>query len=183
MNRSKKIILLSHCILNSNAKVYALANYKGCFSELITPLCDKGYGILQLPCPEMLTCGVNRWGMVKEQYEAPIYKEQYKKMLLPIINQIIDYKNNGYEIKACIGIDGSPNCGIKKTCRANWKGEIDKSFDLEKNLNSLQMVNEAGVFMEVFFELLKKNNLEISFFALNEENPTASVEAILKELL
>jgi len=183
MNRSKKIILLSHCILNANAKVHSLANYKGCLSELITPLCDEGYGILQLPCPEMLTCGVNRWGMVKEQYETPIYKQQFKNMLLPIINQLIDYKNNGYEISACIGIDGSPNCGINKTCSADWKGEIDKSFDLEKNLNSLKTVNQAGVYMEVFFDLLEKNSIELSFYALDEDNPTASVQNILKELL
>ncbi|XOB61228.1 CD3072 family TudS-related putative desulfidase [Campylobacterota bacterium DY0563] len=182
MNRSKKIILLSHCILNANAKVYSLANYKGCLAELIKPLCDKGYGILQLPCPEMLTCGVNRWGMVKEQYETPIYKQQFKKMLLPIVNQVIDYKNNGYEVDACIGIDGSPNCGINKTCRAQWKGEIDKSFDLDKNLDSLKTVDEAGVYMEVLFELLEENGVSLTFYALDEENPTASVQNILKEI-
>ena len=183
MNRNKKILILSHCILNVNAKVYGLANYEGCLSQLIEPLIKKGFGFLQLPCPEMMTCGVNRWGQVKEQYETSFFKQQYKKMLVPIINQLLDYKNNGYIINGVIGIDGSPSCGVNKTCRGDWGGEITNFLNLDEKLNSLKNVDESGVFMEVFFKLLQKNDLKLSFFALDEENPTASVQYILKELL
>lgn len=184
MNRNKKILILSHCILNVNAKVYGLANYEGCFSQLIEPLIKKGFGFIQLPCPETLTCGVKRWGQVKEQYETPFFRQQYKKMLIPIVNQLIDYKNSAYTISGVIGIDGSPSCGINKTCRGdNWGGELFGAENLSEQLNTLKSVDEAGVFMEVFFELLEKNDLKLSFFALDEEEPTASVQYILKELL
>ena len=183
MNRNKKILILSHCILNVNAKVYGLANYEGCFSQLIKPLIKNGFGFIQLPCPETITCGVKRWGQVKEQYDTPFFKQQFKEMLTPIVNQLIDYKNSGYTISGAIGIDGSPSCGINKTCRGDWGGEFTSSTNLNEQLNSLKSVDEAGVFMEIFFELLEKNDLKLSFFALDEEKPTASVQYILKELL
>ena len=183
MLRSKRILLLSHCLLNVNAKVYKLANYEGCFETLILPLMKDGYGFIQLPCPELITCGVNRWGQVKEQYETEFFKEQYKSLLKSIIYQLLDYKNNGYTISGCIGIDGSPNCGITKTTRGKWGGEIDDTFNLEETLSSTRSVNEKGVYMEVFSELLDRNNLNLKFYAVDEADPSSSVENILKELL
>ncbi|XPV69680.1 MAG: CD3072 family TudS-related putative desulfidase [Halarcobacter sp.] len=183
MHRSKKILILTHCILNVNAKVYGLANYEGTFNKLVEPIINGGFGLLQLPCPEMITCGARRWGQVKDQYETTFFKQEYKKILMPIINQLLDYKNNNYTISGVIGIDGSPSCGVNKTCRGDWGGEIDNSFNLEEKLNSLKEVSEPGVFMEVFISLLEENNLELPFFALDEENPAASVQYILKELI
>jgi predicted secreted protein len=33
------------------------------------------------------------------------------------------YRDNGYLLKGIIGIDGSPSCGVHKTCRSTrWSG-------------------------------------------------------------
>lgn len=183
MHRNKKIILLSHCILNVNSKVNGIANYKGSLEELMVPLIQKDFGFIQLPCPETLHCGVKRWGQVKEQLETPYFKRHCKSLLEPIIEQIIDYKNNDYEIIACIGVDKSPSCGVNLSCRANnWGKEFDKSFSLEEIISSLQFVDEEGVFIEVFKKLLDENNIHLNFLAIDEANPETSVEKILKEL-
>jgi predicted secreted protein len=50
MLRDKKIVLLSHCFLNVNAKVYGLANYQGALEDLIRFLLAEGFGLIQLPC-------------------------------------------------------------------------------------------------------------------------------------
>lgn len=183
MHRNKKILLLSHCIFNVNSKVNKIANYGGCLQELVTPLIQKGYGFIQLPCPELLSYGVKRWGQVKQQFDTPYFRKHCETLLEPIIQQLLDYTNNNYEISGCIGVDGSPSCGINHTCKAcNWEGEINENFSLENILNSLNKVEEKGVFMEVFENLLIENRLHLDFYAINEANPTASVQNILKEL-
>ncbi len=56
INRAGKLVLLSHCLLNVNAKVYGLAKYEGALAGLTGFLVEEGFGIIQLPCPEM-GCG------------------------------------------------------------------------------------------------------------------------------
>jgi len=187
VQRSKKILLISHCLLNVNSKVNKLANYQGTLEELIIPLMKKGYGFIQLPCPEMLAYGIKRWGQVKDQYDTPYYRKHVKKLLEPILEQLLDYYKNGYTICGCIGIDGSPNCGVYKTCKAeNWEGEIGSINTmpaLEYILNSLKEVPEKGIFIEEFQILLNQNKLNLPFFAVDEAYPTFSIQNILKELL
>lgn len=187
MKRNKKILILSHCILNVNSKVYKLANYEGSLQELIVPLMQKGYGFIQLPCPEMLSHGIKRWGQVKEQYDTPYFRKHIKKLLQPILDQLLDYHKNGYELSGCIGVDGSPTCGVYKTCRAkNWEGEISaiNSIETLKALtNSLEEVLEQGLLMEEFQKALKKHDIHLPFFAIDEANPDMSIKIILKELV
>lgn len=187
MQRNKKILIISHCILNVNSKVYKLANYQGSLQELIIPLMQKGYGFIQLPCPEMLSHGIKRWGQVREQYDTPYFRKHMKKILQPILDQILDYHKNGYELSGCIGVDGSPTCGVYKTCSAkNWEGEIStiNSMDaLNSLMNSLEEVSGTGLFMEEFQEALKEHDIHFPFFAIDEANPDISIKTILKELI
>lgn len=182
MQRSKKILLLSHCLLNANAKVERIALYQGALTDLIVPLIERGYGFLQLPCPEMLHGGMARWGQVKEQYDTPFFRRHCETLLRPILDQIIDYRAHGYEIVGCIGVDGSPSCGIVKTCRGKWGGELSGNLDLQATVDSVRLSEERGVFMQIFGALLEQNGVALSFYAIDESNPTASVQHILKEL-
>ena len=52
-SRSGKIIFLSHCCLNQNAKVRGIARYPGAIRPLVELLLEHGVGIYQMPCPEM----------------------------------------------------------------------------------------------------------------------------------
>lgn len=187
MQRSKKILIISHCLLNVNSKVYKLANYEGAISELIAPLMQNGYGFIQLPCPEMLAFGIKRWGQVKEQYDTPYYRKHAKKLLEPIIDQLLDYHKNGYTLCGCIGVDGSPNCGVFKTCSAdNWEGEIgaiQTMSALEGLLGTLKEIPAGGILIEEFQSLLNQNNLNLPFYAVDESNPNLSIQNILKELV
>lgn len=71
MKRNKKIALVSHCILNANSKVEGLSEYGGMLKDVMNYLMDEGYGIIQMPCPEMAIYGIKRWGHVKEQFDTP----------------------------------------------------------------------------------------------------------------
>ena len=78
MNRGKKIVILSHCILNQNSVVKPYAKEQKYYFEFIKNFLLNNCGIIQLPCPELLILGLKRWGHVKDQFEYPYFKREYK---------------------------------------------------------------------------------------------------------
>ena len=60
--RSRRIVLLSHCLLNQNTRYLGGAVCPGAVSEVIEPYLDAGVGLVQLPCPEQRT-----WGGVEKR--------------------------------------------------------------------------------------------------------------------
>ncbi|WIF95201.1 CD3072 family TudS-related putative desulfidase [Caminicella sporogenes] len=182
MKRSREIILLSHCILNTNSKVEGLSEYSGVLFELTNLIIKRGIGIIQLPCPEMLMYGIKRWGHVKEQFDTPYFREKCRKLIQPIVNQLIDYKNSGYKILGVIGIDGSPSCGVNKTCSGNWGGEFSNNKLLVDKIHNLKFINASGIFIEEMKKIFRENDLNISFTAVDETNINSSINKI-KEFL
>lgn len=181
--RNKKIILISHCLLNVNAKVNGLAKYKGVQNELIKLLIDEGIGIIQLPCPEMGCAGIRRWGQAKEQLDTPYFIKYCNEIFTPILDQVIDYQKNGYKVIAIIGVDGSPSCGVGQTCSSEkWGGELANCRNTEEIKNDIKMVNESGIFMEQIKRLLEDNHLYIPMLSVEEDNPANSVVNIQKFL-
>lgn len=55
--RSRRVVLVSHCLLNQNTRYAGGATRSGAVSELADELIGAGYGIHQLPCPERLAWG------------------------------------------------------------------------------------------------------------------------------
>lgn len=178
MKRGKRIILLSHCILNANSKVEGLSQYRGILRDYIDVIADKGIGIIQLPCPEMILYGIKRWGHVKEQFDTPFFRQQCRIMMEPIVQQLRNYVDFGYEIVGVVGIDGSPSCGVNFTCSGNFGGEISNITNLDEIKDTLKDVNEMGVFMEELKNLLCEENLDIKFLAIDERDVYSSLEEI-----
>ncbi|WP_051328233.1 hypothetical protein [Desulfatirhabdium butyrativorans] len=88
MKRSRKVVVLCHCLLNANVKVHALATYPGIFPPVVAEFLEPGIGILQLPCPETTFLGLNRWGMTREQYDIPAYRRHCRRILIPPISDV-----------------------------------------------------------------------------------------------
>ena len=59
-NRSKRLVLVSHCLLNQNSISDGTADYAGTFTDIINKLVEKNVGIIQMPCPELLCLGLDR---------------------------------------------------------------------------------------------------------------------------
>lgn len=168
MERKREIVAVCHCILNCNSKVEGLSNDKGSHNVSLQIL-SSGYGIIQLPCPEMVMYGIKRWGHVKEQFDNLFYRNQCKIMLDPYIKQFENYITSNYKIKAIIAIDGSPSCGYNKTCSSNnWFGELSGCNNLSEKLSYIKMIDGKGIFIEELEKSLKENNLEIPIIGLDE---------------
>lgn len=64
MERNRKLVVVCHCILNCNSKSRRAFYFEGTHS-IVSKLIEEGYGIIQLPCPEMIMYGIKRWGHTK----------------------------------------------------------------------------------------------------------------------
>lgn len=180
--RNKKIIILAHCLLNTNSKVAGFSPQASGEQSLVSLLLSKGYGIMQLPCPENRVYGNKRWGQSREQFDNPHFRKECQKMLSPYIDEILDYIKNGYEIAGIISVYGSPSCGYKASfSTASYGGELDIST-VQLLIDSGKLSDSSGIFMEEFENLLKTSNLDLPFFNFIEENPDKSFE-ILNEVL
>lgn len=168
MKRSKKIVVISHCILNVNSKVQGLALYPGAVVPLITGYIQKGYGIIQLPCPEMTFIGIQRWGMSQNQYDCANYRRHCRELVTPYVEQIENYQENGYVIEMIIGVDGSPSCGIN-LINIGYKGGMADTA--AGQVRDLKAVNQRGILMEEMEKLLDEKGIKIRFDSISEKAP------------
>jgi predicted secreted protein len=135
MQRSKKILLVSHCIINQNTVIEEEARALGAIPSVMEWALKNGYGIVQLPCPEFTFLGLERPPMTYEEYDNESYRAHCGKILEPIIDQLLNYQQNGYQIMGTVGIQSSPSCDPGR-----------------------------GVFMEEFKCLLDAKKIEIETF-------------------
>ena len=88
----QKILFVSHCILNTAAKVvrYGDTGKKEEESrlEFVVKTVEQGIQLVQLPCPEFTLYGPGRWGHTKEQFDNPFFREHCRKILEPILTQM-----------------------------------------------------------------------------------------------
>lgn len=171
MKRSHRIIVVSHCLLNANAKVRPLALYPGVLLDALRSYIEQGVGIVQLPCPESSYLGVNRWGMSREQYDHPRFRRHCRRILTPVMDQLEAYRDSGCDIIGVVGADGSPNCGIHRVPLGLAGGVIGAMGPVENQVGGLRSAEGTGVFMEVARQILAERNIGTTFMAVDENHP------------
>ena len=115
MKRSKRLILLPHCVLNQNAVVRDLAREPGSLSGLVRVCLEEGLGMIQLPCPEFTYLGAERPPMDREEYNAVAFRQHCRRLFAPVLEQVTEYLARGYRIVGLVGIAASPSCGLFTT--------------------------------------------------------------------
>ncbi len=163
----KKIVFVSHCILNTASKV-VLYNQEEIDAEedlrlrFLKKALENGIQIIQLPCPEFTLYGARRWGHVSDQFDNPFFRKHCRKILEPVLDQLKEYLQNEdmFEVLGIVGIDGSPSCGVDYTCYGDYIGAFDGRNDLEEVLSTCHLDKGKGILMDVLSEMLKENGLE-----------------------
>jgi predicted secreted protein len=175
--RSKKVILVAHCILNQNAKLDRCAHYPGAIEEVSEILVASGVGLLQMPCPELLCMGLDR-GVAAgtnptiEAEDTRIAKRMGEadalSTLLGIIDnlvfQIQEYRSNGFEIVGVLGINGSPTCAVETT----WYNDAER--------------DGPGVFIKMLQKEIRSKGFAIDMRGIKAYEPAEAVTR-LNELL
>ena len=157
----QSILFVSHCILNTAAKV-VLYNQAEIDAEeqlrrrFVGRALETGVQLIQLPCPEFTLYGAHRWGHVSDQFDNPFFRDHCRRILEPVLQQMEEYLACGerFEVLGVVGVDGSPSCGVDYTCTADWYGSFDGRQGLDDTLASCQLVRRSGVFMRVLTEML-----------------------------
>jgi predicted secreted protein len=130
--RSRRVILVSHCLLNENTRYAGGATRPGAVTEAVDELMAAGYGIHQLPCPER-----HAWGGVLKRRSLLLYGSRgraihalrrpllrvftwwtrfvYRRIAGRVVRDVIDYKRSGMTVGGIVGIGGSPSCGVTST--------------------------------------------------------------------
>lgn len=145
MDRSKKVIFMSHCILNQNTVVCPLARAKGAYREIIEKIMDDGIGIHQLPCPEYRYLGLKREPMTKEQYDTKEFRILCKDIAKDMINIMKEYLENDYEVMGLIGINQSPACSIQGRQGILMEEILDL---VKKEEISLKLIDVPGEYVD-----------------------------------
>ncbi|WP_066057050.1 CD3072 family TudS-related putative desulfidase [Robertmurraya korlensis] len=132
MQRSKRILVVSHCILNQNTVIPHEARALGAVPSVLQWVGKEGFGLVQLPCPEFTFLGLDRPPMTYEEYNTEEYRKHCRSIVTPVIEQLVAYQESGYELCGLVGIGSSPSCDPLR-----------------------------GIFMEEFQELQRKNGIII----------------------
>lgn len=171
----QKILFVSHCFFNDAAKLknqnsFEMEKERKNKREFLKKILDAGVEIIQLPCPELILYGINRWGHAASQFDTAFFRKESRKMLESYVIQIEEYSScpARFEILGIIGIDGSPSCGVTCTYDGEWGGEFLGNKSLSCTLNTLQKVQKPGVFMRVLKEMLMEKGYKIPFYSLEE---------------
>ena len=185
---SKQIVLISHCFMNTYSKVINY-NKKQIEDEsimrgkILSLFFENHIGIIQLPCPEMILYGLKRWGHVKDQFNHIHFVKECKRMLLPHVEQLGEYLKNDCELFGIIGIDRSPSCGIFKTYRGEWKGEISDNPLFEDNsVKGIYLAEERGLLMEILEQMLCESGITGEFYGYSPAQCNEFYETISNKI-
>jgi predicted secreted protein len=144
MQRKKRILLVSHCILNQNTVITNEARAEGAVLSAASWAIREGFGIVQLPCPEFTFLGLDRPPMTYEEYDNLEYRTHCRGILKTVLDQVEEYRRNDYEITGLLGIQSSPSCDPSR-----------------------------GVFMEELIKMFGEKGILLStlWFLPNDSNP------------
>lgn len=174
--RSKKIVLIAHCLINQNAISDGTAVYPAAFSDLINFLMQNNIGILQMPCPELCCLGLDRGNplgasspvlventRIRSAMQQKEIKDKLQKLIDYVMLQILEYRKHGFKIIAIIGANRSPNCGVETTSENN------------------QETQGMGLFMEELAKRLYQNKIKISFLGIKSSDGMEKIKKLLSD--
>lgn len=164
----RRILFVSHCILNPYSKAVGLMReerVEAARRVIGALLQNLETGLIQLPCPELLYEGLGRKPASREFYDNSEFREICKGIADQAAKIAAEYEREGIRIVAYLGVEGSPSCGVEWT---HFK--IDKP---EKG---------RGVFTEILHEAMSNAGIRISLLGLPEKEKYGSLKELLRKL-
>ncbi|MGA8803873.1 MAG: hypothetical protein WB866_04225 [Solirubrobacterales bacterium] len=138
--RGRRVVFVSHCLLNENTRYLGGAFHSGAVPE-IAELQRLGIGIHQMRCPERQAWGgtVKRLmipaygskGTVLYRFRAPLLRLfvwytrlVYWRLARAVVRDIQEYQRSGVRVVAIVGVGASPSCGVTTTI------DLRRSFEV-----------------------------------------------------
>jgi len=172
--RSKKVMIVAHCILNQNARICTCASFPSALPGIAEHLILQQIGIIQWPCPELNFLGLGRQGQdchnmtgsyhhengeVYDQMSVPEGRKYLRSVAENLVYQIKEYQKYGFRVVGILGINGSPTCGVDMTY---YKG----------------MKSGKGAFVEELIKTLDANGLQIPIQGMADDSSKRNLALI-----
>lgn len=130
--RSRRVVFVSHCILNSNTRADGHAGVPGVNQSVMELLMQMNVGVVQMPCPEMMCLGLDRGDprggerpvlientRIRQALQSTFSVGMMDVMIAQVVSQIQQYVDHGFKVLGVIGINRSPTCGVETTTIEN----------------------------------------------------------------
>lgn len=135
-----EIEVVAHCLLNPLTRVIGLQPID---------FCQKG-PVIQLPCPEALYLGLDRWAVTRNQLDVPEFRRFCRSIITHYADLLEMLARKGARIKIT-GIAGSPSCGIITTSSGYSGGRVREARHVH--------VPGRGIFMEELLAELERRGV------------------------
>ncbi len=159
MDRSKRVVFVSHCLLNQNTRAKGMSKAQGGVKELMDLFSEAGIGIVQMPCPQFEANGGLDW-RPKKSYDAKPYRTYCKKLSSNILQQVKKYMSKNYKVLGIVGVEASATCAVHQTVSGGKKSP------------------GKGILMEEIEEAMRKKNFQVPLVGVNLNNIYSSVERV-----
>ncbi len=136
----KEILVLAHCLQNPFTRVKGL--------ETTDFRTEKP--TIQLPCPEALYLGLDRWAVTKNQLDVPGFRRFCRSLVVHYADLLEMMDHQGVKIKI-LGIAGSPSCGVVTTSIGYTGGHVRRAEHAR--------VPGRGIFMEELLAELERRKV------------------------
>jgi predicted secreted protein len=159
MKRNKKVLFVSHCLLNQNAMPVGREKYSGSVKDLLELFSEAGIGIVQLECPQLeFNNGLDRRPKTKSSTNG--YRDDCKKLSSRVMKRIELYLRNDYKVLGILGVELSETCGVHQV------------------QNGRRSVPGKGIFIEELETEMQKKNFQVPVIGVNLNNIFSSIEKI-----
>ena len=153
MNRSKKCVFVSHCLLAQVVRAKGLVKVSPAIVKQVVQFCmDNDINVFQMPCPELLCAagGLGRDLHGKAWYEKNGLRETSSEIAKEQVNYMAKLIRAGFEVLAIIGLEFSPACAPSYLNRGR------------------RIVKGKGIYVEELERELKLQKLRIPFIGVNQ---------------
>lgn len=187
--RGRKVIFLSHCLLNENTRYLGGAFRKAGIDELIDELQKQGIGIVQMQCPEQKTwggvlkremlMGYGISGTLLNAFRKPYMlfflwksRRSFRKIAKEVVSEIKDYIDSSFDVVGIVGIKGSPSCGVSAALDLKKSAEFAAYLEIEKlnkeyfneNCYKKCLINKSGIFFDELKRELYDHRIKVNIF-------------------
>ena len=139
-----RIQLVAHCLLNPHTRLKGLQ----------PPAFEPEGAIIQLPCPEALLLGLDRWAVTREQLDHPAFRRLSQELIGPAADLAEMLAGRGARV-VVVGVAGSPSCAIFSTT-AGYEGGLPRTAEHRR-------IQGRGIFMEELAQQLEERGVPVEW--------------------
>ncbi len=186
--RGRRIVFVSHCLLNENVRYLGGATRPGVVQEAIDHYTGGGIALYQMPCPEQ-----RAWGGVRKSRMMRLYGSRalrwrflrhvfvtginwwsmpvYRRLARRVAADIADYVGSGFDVVEIVGVGASPSCGVSTTLDLNCALEAMARCDpsaihrsiVNQRVVAPNVVEGQGMFIAALRHQLRRRGLDVRF--------------------